>query len=60
MQYYFIFNSAKLLQSILENVQKLFTKYICPRGISYSQRGELLSDMSIKRRYMISRATTNR
>ena len=47
------FPRQKQLQSILENVDKRFTKYIS-QGISYSQRLELLYDMSIKKRYLYS------
>ena len=39
---------------ILENVQKRFTKRICPKGLCYNQRLDLFGDMSIQKSAMIN------
>ena len=39
---------------LLENVQKRFTKKICLKGLNYSQRLDLLEDMSVQKRLMIN------
>ena len=50
----FYFPYLKKLQSLIEKIQRGFTKRICPHGLSYSQRLQLLSDVSVEHRYKIS------
>ena len=38
---------------IVENIQKRFTKHICPRGLGYLERLKLLSDSTIEKRFSI-------
>ena len=37
--------------NVIENIQKRFTKRICPQGLSYSERLKYLSDSSIHDRF---------
>ena len=51
----FWFPTLKKYVKIVESVQKRFTKRICPRGLTYSQRLNYLSDLSIQdRSFMFS------
>ena len=54
----FYYPRTRELVSLLEKVQRRFTKYICPRGLSYHQRLELLNGMSIEKSYKIMALTT--
>ena len=44
----FYFPYLKKLQSLIEKIHRGFTKRICPHGLSYSQRLQLLSDVSVE------------
>ena len=46
----FWFPTSKYI-NVVENIQKRFTKRICPQGLSYSQRLKYLSDSSIYDRF---------
>ena len=50
----FYYPITKNCEKFLENIQKRFTKKICPKGLNYGQRLELLDDMSIQKGLMIN------
>ena len=50
---FLFFPFIKNLKNLIEKVQRRFTKRICPQGLHYSQRLDMLSDMSIERRHSI-------
>ena len=50
----FYFPRTKSLISLLEKVQRRFTKRICPVGLSYEQRLKLLSCFTIEKHYKIA------
>ena len=50
----FYFPRTKTLISLLEKVQRRFTKRICPVGLSYEQRLKLLSGFTIEKHYKIT------